>query len=519
MTTLNTAKSTIWHGARSLIRLQALWIVLVVVGLGILLGKSINSTEQGELVASIVIVIATLALSLYKPLATVMVWVFFFPFLETIIKIPLGANIPDLSFSRFTIAFLAIAMLAKATIGLLKIKRIGAVEILTIVSTLGIALSAPLSVNPTGVYQTALAWYFTPFIAYFFAKNLITKRSDIYAIFWAIAFLGTVSAIYAAFEHATGTILFLPRGKTADDLMLVREESGIRLIVGIWGSAGAMGRALAMCIPVTLHLFLENNARRARKLLLAGMLAIQCYSIVITMTRAPWLSLLIALFFMQLFDKRFRRLFIIIAIISAIMLGLTWERVSQSTVATRLNDETSTVEGRQARWNAGWNMWLARPIRGWGVGRFEQQSWRFRTDGGNARLNAPENDYLVVMISSGLLGLLPYLGVILIPLVDGLRLIAQARSFQRQDLPWPGFVKVETLAVACAVTICFLVYSFSAANVIAGTKLILLVITGTVIGSHEHLLRSPKRRTATGQSDRTPPGDAVPSLATQRLNT
>jgi len=306
--------------------------------------------------------------------------------------------------------------------------------------------------------------------------------------------------------------------------LLVRKDSGIRLIVGIWGSAGSMGRVLAMCLPVTLYLFLENNARPMRKLLLAGMLAIQAYSIVICMTRAPWISLLIALFVIQFFDKRFRRLFIIIAVVGAIILGLTWDRVTQSTVAARINDDTSTYEGRQERWKTGLNMWLVRPIRGWGFGRFEREAWRFRAGESNVRLSAPENDYLVVVIGSGLLGLLPYLGMLLIPLWYGLRLIAKAKAHPDRfrgaprHKPGTGFVKVETVAVACAVIICYLVYSFSAANVIAGTKLILFALCGAVIGSHEHLLGRTWADTRPGNPKETLPTDPHLSLATQRLN-
>jgi O-antigen ligase len=250
-----------------------------------------------------------------------------------------------------------------------------------------------------------------------------------------------------------------------------------------------------MCIPVTVYLFLENRTRPLRRLVPLGMLAIQSYSIVICMCRAPWYSCLIALFVMQLFDKRFRKLFIAIALVAAVLVGLTWGMVTESNVAARLNDDVSTYEGRQDRWITAWRMWLVRPIRGWGFGRFELESWRFRPKGTTqARIYAPENDYLVVLVGSGLLGLLPYLGVLLLPLWQGLRLIYKAKSFQRRGLPWPGFVKVETLAVACAVIICFGVFSFSSANVIASTKLILLSLAGAVIGSHDHLLRNSSDR-------------------------
>jgi hypothetical protein len=396
-------------------------------------------------------------------------------------------------------------------------------EYLTVASALGIALAAPMSLpHATSIYQTALALYFTPFVAYSFAKNLVKSHKDVKAIFWAIACLGTASALYAAYEHATGNILFLPRGMMDEAVTLYRRNLDIRLIVGLWGSAGSMGRVLAMCIPVTLYLYLESRANRKWRFVLMGMLGIQTYSIVICMVRAPWLALLIALFVIQIFDRRFRRLFILIAIVAAIVLGLTWDRVSRSNVAARLSDETSTYEGRQERWQAGLKMWLARPMRGWGFGRFEREAWRYRRDGSTTPMTAPENDYLVVMVGSGLIGFLPYMGMLLLPLWNGLRLIARAKARERQHVPWPGFVKVETLAVSCAVIAAYLVFSFSAANVIAGSKLILMSLTGAVVGSHEALLRRPKRNASQSSVPQdaqiAPPETANSGLTTHRLN-
>jgi O-antigen ligase len=156
-------------------------------------------------------------------------------------------------------------------------------------------------------------------------------------------------------------------------------------------------------------------------------------------------------------------------------------------------------------------------VRGWGFGRFEREAWRFRQDVLSQRLRAPENDYLVVMVGSGLVGVIPYLGVLLIPLWYSLRLIAQARSLRRQGLPWPGFVKIETLSTLNAVIVCFLAYSFSAANVTAGTKLILLSLAGAVVGTHEHLLRRPDS-SAQPEVTSASTAQANPSLAIQSLD-
>jgi O-antigen ligase len=260
---------------------------------------------------------------------------------------------------------------------------------------------------------------------------------------------------------------------------------------------------LAFSVPVTLYLFLEADTHRIPKPLFLVMLLAQFYGIIVAMSRAPWYALLIALFVMQFTYPKFRKLFIIIAFLAAIVLAATWNQVTDSDVALRVGDKNSTLEGRQGRWAAGANMWRARPIRGWGFGRYEQESGRFRTDGSKMNLSAVENDYLHILVSAGLIGFLPYAITLLAPLINSLRLLWKMRSpsdssrrdSSRRDSSrcWTGFIGKETIAVYGAVLICFAITSYTAAADSAGLRLIVFTVAGTVVGTHEHLLRGTRR--------------------------
>ena len=484
MNLLGHTKSNVLGRLDFPVSLRWLAIGALVVGLGVLLGQSIHSAEQGELIVSVVTVLTLLLLIFRQPLDGLLLWIFFWPFLETWIKVPMGAGIPDLSFSRFIMAFLGITMLARGAIGKQRIARIGLTEVGIVASVIGITVAAPLSVSPdpVGVVQMAIALYLTPLVAYFFAKNLVTSRQDLDRLLMAIALLGFVSGAYAAYEHATGNILLLAKGTSIDNLLLQRAE-GIRIIVGIWGDTGLMGRALATTIPVTFYLFLETKGNAARKMLLAVMLVVQFYGILVAMSRTPWYALLAALFVMQLFYPKFRSMFLVILLAAALLLAFTWDQVTDSAVAARVNDKVSTLEGRETLWQTGFAMWKAKPIRGWGFGWYARESGRFRTDGYPFNLEVVENDYLYILVGSGLIGFLPYLFVLLMPAINGLRLFWKARSEA-----WTGFVKKETIAVYWAVLACHLIVSYTAVMNSAGLKLMLFALAGAVVGSHEHLL-------------------------------
>ncbi|MCB0167214.1 MAG: O-antigen ligase family protein [Anaerolineae bacterium] len=491
-------KSMSNFGFDRLVKMRGPLIGLLVVALGILIGVSINSQEAAELVVSITIVVAIMALMIVNPLNGILLWLFFMAFIDTWVEIPMGAGVPDLSFSRFIAAFLAVFTLAKAAIGKFRFVPLSLTDILIFVVPLGLIISAPLAVEPMLFIQsTVFEIFLMTGLIYFFAKNLVQSKEDLHLMFMVIALFGFVAALYAAFEHATGQIWFLPKdgiaGKTVAQLTAFRGETNIRLIWGIMGGTGEMGRVLALTIPVTFYLFFEQARSLRAKLVVSVMLVAQFYGIIIAMSRTPWIALLLALFVMQFFYPQFRKLFFTIVFIAVIGIGFTWDLVSDSQVANRVNDNVSTLEGRQARWDAGFNMWQQQPIRGWGYGQFARNSGKFRTDGekGNFGNGAIENDFLSILVASGLIGFGPYALFLLVPLINSFRLFFRARAPD-----WPGFIKPETIAVYWAVIICLALTSYTAIIVHPLLKLIPFAIAGAVVGSHEHLLRRSRRQTA-----------------------
>jgi len=249
-------------------------------------------------------------------------------------------------------------------------------------------------------------------------------------------------------------------------------------------STGGNGRALALAIPVTFYLFFEHK-KVGWKIFLVGMLAVQFYGLLLTYNRTSWYSLLISLFVLQFFYPQFRKVFLALVLVSVMVLWAAGDQVNDSQAADRVNDENSTLEGREARWEAGFNMWKVKPIRGWGDGRYGRESGRFRTDGLEKNFKAIENDYLDIMVNSGLIGFLPYLIFLLAPLVSSLRLFFRARSPE-----WTGSIRPETIAVYWCVMIPFLVGSYTAVQNGDVVKMFTFAVAGGIIGSHEHLLRN-----------------------------
>jgi O-antigen ligase len=163
----------------------------------------------------------------------------------------------------------------------------------------------------------------------------------------------------------------------------------------------------------------------------------------------------------------------------------TWDQVNDSAVVQeRVNSKVSTLEGREGRWQAGYNMWRAQPIRGWGFDQYEKESGRFRTDGEPWNYNAVENDYLYIMVGSGLIGFLPYLIFLLAPLINSLRLYFRARAPD-----WSGYIKPETIGIYWVVIIGYAVGSYTQMQNVPIVKMLAFAIAGAVVGTHQYLLR------------------------------
>jgi O-antigen ligase len=208
----------------------------------------------------------------------------------------------------------------------------------------------------------------------------------------------------------------------------------------------------------------------------------------LTYNRTSWIALMVGLFLLQLFYPQFRKVYFTMVIVAAIVLAVTWEQVNESAVVNeRINSDHSTLDSREARWQAGYNMWKVKPLRGWGFDAFGEQSGRFRSDGGRANWGSPENDFIYIMVGSGLIGLLPYLVFLIAPLIDSLRLF-----FVRMRAPdWSGFIKAETIAIYWVTIICFVIGSYTQIQNIAIVKMIPFALAGAIIGTHHHWLRRP----------------------------
>ncbi|MCB0208631.1 MAG: O-antigen ligase family protein [Anaerolineae bacterium] len=473
------------YGSGFFSKIKNILIVFSVVGLGVVFGYLMNqSQETAWLVTSLTLLLALILITNYKPLFGFILIIPFYSFLEPYIEINMGAGLPDLSFSRFMVVFLAIFMLAQGAIKKFEIKRISIVEFCAAGILIGIGSSAAGASDAIRMFQVLLSRFVVPLSLYFFARNLIQSKQDLNKFLWGISLLGLAGSIYAIYEIYTGNILFAGLDFDAEAARTTYSGS-LTLLNGLFGRSPVFGRIFAMTIPISFYLLFDSKDKRAKTLLTLALM-VQFYGLFLTYNRTSWYAAIIGLTILQLFYAQFRLAYIVIVLVAALSLWAMWDQLQKTDVVEdRVNRNSETFNGRTEMWEAAREMWKVKPIRGWGEGAFEKESARFRPDGRNVNFRSTQSEYWDILVHYGLIGFVPYFLFLFIPLLYSVVLFFLSRS-----AGWSGFINPGIISIYWTVLIVFLLggYTVPVNNPIG--RMIPFAVAGAIVGTHQDLARN-----------------------------
>lgn len=171
--------------------------------------------------------------------------------------------------------------------------------------------------------------------------------------------------------------------------------------------AVANGVSLNLLGILAVHAYRRGSVRGIKMILLLASVPI---AILATMTRAVWLSFagtVVALIFMSK-CKTSRALCVglmaLVGLSLAVVLGST---ELGGTLSERL-EERGPVDYRAAVYAGGWEMFLERPLIGWGFHEMPAELPR-HVSGYKERVLYPHNTYLELLVEHGIIGLALYL--------------------------------------------------------------------------------------------------------------
>jgi O-antigen ligase len=170
--------------------------------------------------------------------------------------------------------------------------------------------------------------------------------------------------------------------------------------------AVANGVSLNLLGLLALHSFLRGRMRGIKGVLLLASLPI---AILATMTRAVWLSFAISIgvLIFRTRNRVLRRMCVAVSIVGALglLVALSFDGERRA-LADRLQ-ESGPVDFREAVYSGGWDMFLEKPLTGWGSNQMPSELAR-HVSGYREKELYPHNTYLELLVEHGIVGMALY---------------------------------------------------------------------------------------------------------------
>jgi O-antigen ligase len=170
--------------------------------------------------------------------------------------------------------------------------------------------------------------------------------------------------------------------------------------------AVANGVSLNILGLVALHAYKRGSMRGLKILLLLASVPV---AILATMTRAVWLSFAGSVVVLVLYSKNraLQRAAVGLALLAVIGFAILSSHELRGALSDRL-EERGPVEFREAVYAGSWQMFLERPLTGWGFHQMPADLPRYVSEYKD-KILYPHNTYLELLVEHGVVGLALYL--------------------------------------------------------------------------------------------------------------
>lgn len=170
--------------------------------------------------------------------------------------------------------------------------------------------------------------------------------------------------------------------------------------------AVANGVSLNLLGLLAVHSVMRKKIRGLKAVLLLASLPL---AILATMTRAVWLSFVLSVAGLTFLsrNRNLRRVCAAIAIMGVLGLLIALSFDDHERVLSDRLQESGPVDFREAVYTGGWQMFLEKPLAGWGVNQMPAEL-AMHVSGYHEKELYPHNTYLELLVEHGIFGLAAY---------------------------------------------------------------------------------------------------------------
>ena len=284
-------------------------------------------------------------------------------------------------------------------------------------------------------YLLVRVWFVSVF--YFIAIQLFKKKENIRKYIWLYVLSLIIVIFYTEFKHSAYGIF--------------DQEAANFVCSPFYNDHTSYGAAIAFVLPVLVGFLVSRKYTRTQKFLTSVALIIIFLGLILSYTRAAWLSLVVAfgVLIVVMLKIKFRTIFIVTSVIVAmvfsfktqIFIYLEGNRQDASSnfteqvqSMTNIASDASNLE-RINRWASAIRMFEEKPFFGFGPGTYMFQYAPYQMsyektiistnagDGGNAH-----SEYIGALAESGVLGSLTFLLIIITTLYTALTMFSKSKD-------------------------------------------------------------------------------------------
>lgn len=244
--------------------------------------------------------------------------------------------------------------------------------------------------------------FIVPFAMFHIAALVFTDESRLRSFeFYSVAVLGYLCFTAIAFYLGLNWLIF-PR-------FILDASIGAH----VDRARGPLLQAVANGVSINvLALLALQSYRRAQRGRVWTAILLLCVPVAIlaTMTRAVWLSFVSTLVVLPFVLRRTRsyRLDVALGLVAIAAIALNLSCAREGGLGDRLT-ENGPVEFRQAVYAGAWQMFLQRPISGWGFHRMPEELPRHVVGYHRNTVLYPHNTYLELLAENGIVGFALYM--------------------------------------------------------------------------------------------------------------
>lgn len=253
-------------------------------------------------------------------------------------------------------------------------------------------------------------WYVVSF--YFLATQLFKRREQIVRFFWAYIIGLALVIVYTVYQHYLNDF---------------DEQAAHWVMSPFFKDHTSYGALLAFFFPALLGLTFINTKSNQMRALMGIVILVFTVGIILSYTRAAWLSLIAALivYLLMVFKVRFQYILFILAIVVGAFvmvqdeLLMKLEKNDQDSSGdlaehvqsmSNISTDASNLE-RINRWKSAWRMFLDKPVMGFGPNTYQFQYAPYQhpdektiISTNNADMGNAHSEYLGPLAEQGFLG-------------------------------------------------------------------------------------------------------------------